>query len=123
MSGDWGVGAAAQYGVVSVAFLVGARALYNLYNSPEPDAYEYIPWSDDLPEEDTVVVGATHPSLPTLSPQRGSQNPAGLKAADTSTGYVLNALQPRAQWKREVLSVTRRRFVTTDHFDIDSFLS
>jgi len=69
------------------------------------------------------VIGTTHPSLPTLSLQKGSRNPGGLKAADTCTGLVLNALQFRAQWKRDILTVTRRKYVTTNRFDIDRFLS
>lgn len=122
---DLSLSSAAQYGFVSVAFMLGARALYNFYNaatdSPEP--CEYIHWSDDLPEDLTVIVDATHHSLPTLSHHKGARNPAGLKPADTSTGIVLNALQPRAQWHRDIAAVTRRRYVTTNHFDIDSFLS
>lgn len=44
--------------------------LYNLYNSPEPESFSFLPWADDLPEDDTVVVDCTHPSLPTLSHHR-----------------------------------------------------
>lgn len=99
------------------------RLLYSLYNDSEPDSYSYIPWSDELPEEDTVVVDCTHPRLPTLSHHRGSNNPAGLKPADTSTGIVLNALQNRSTWNRDVVVITHKRYVTTNHFDIDSFLS
>ncbi|KAF6262460.1 TLD-domain-containing protein [Scenedesmus sp. NREL 46B-D3] len=121
---DWSFfGPTAQYGLFSVAFLAGARLLYNLYNSPEPESYSYLPWADDLPEDDTVVVDCTHPSLPTLSHHRGSNNPAGVRPADTSTGIVLNALQARTGWNRDVIVATHKRHVTTNHFDADSFLS
>jgi hypothetical protein len=43
--------------------------------------------------------------------------------ADTSTGIVLNALQARGGWNRDAIVVTHKRYVTTNHFDTDSFLS
>jgi len=126
-------GAWMQYGFASAAFLFGARALYNFYNTPEPEGCSYLPWpgtsitsssvmsaplmtslsagghaegrvssssnaaagggsSDDgsgsnaVTVEDIVVVDCTHPFLPTLSHHKGSNNPAAVKAADTSTG-------------------------------------
>ncbi|WIA42767.1 hypothetical protein OEZ86_008708 [Tetradesmus obliquus] len=124
MSEDWSLfGPTAQYGLFSVAFLAGARLLYNLYNSPEPESFSFLPWADDLPEDDTVVVDCTHPSLPTLSHHRGANNPIGVRPADTSTGIVLNALQARSGWNRDAIVVTHKRYVTTNHFDTDSFLS
>lgn len=121
-----------QYGFASAAFLFGARALYNFYNTPEPEGCSYLPWpgtaitsssvmsaplmtslsagghaegrvssssnaaaggsSDDgsgsnaVTVDDIVVVDCTHPFLPTLSHHKGSNNPAAVKAADTSTG-------------------------------------
>lgn len=123
MSDGFGLVDAVQYGLATAAFMFGAKLLYQLYNSPEPESYSYIPWSSDLPEDDTVVVDCTHPTLPTLSHHRGHNNPAGLKAADTSTGIVLNALQSRSQWNRDVVVIIHKQIVTTNHFDIDSFLS
>ncbi|WIA22309.1 hypothetical protein OEZ85_004625 [Tetradesmus obliquus] len=124
MSEDWSLfGPTAQYGLFSVAFLAGARLLYNLYNSPEPESFSFLPWADDLPEDDTVVVDCTHPSLPTLSHHRGANNPTGVRPADTSTGIVLNALQARSGWNRDAIVITHKRYVTTNHFDTDSFLS
>ena len=42
--------------------------------------------SDGVTPDDIVVVDCTHPFLPTLSHHQGANNPAGVKAADTSTG-------------------------------------
>lgn len=44
--GDLGMelGAWVQYGFASAAFLFGARALYNFYNTPEPEGCSYLPW-------------------------------------------------------------------------------
>eukprot|EP00882_Tetradesmus_deserticola_P003737 GHRQ01003952.1.p1 GENE.GHRQ01003952.1~~GHRQ01003952.1.p1 ORF type:complete len:434 (+),score=147.57 GHRQ01003952.1:516-1817(+) len=120
---DWLLGPTVQYLLFSVAFLAGARLLYNWYNSPEPESYSFLPWEDDLPEDDTVVVDCTHPSLPTLSHHRGSNNPAGVRPADTSTGIVLNALQASTGWNHNANIITHKRHVTTNHFDADSFLS
>jgi hypothetical protein len=125
--GDWGVGSVHVIG--SVAFLAGARLLYGIYNRPTTDApHEYMPWHDggaSLPRDDAVVVDTTHPSLPTLSHHRGSRNPPGLRPGDTSTALVLNALAQSSSWTagRELAAVAARRYVSSDHFDIDSFLS
>lgn len=45
-----------------------------------------------------------------------------LLAASSPAGIVLNALLNRS-WNRELGSVLQRRYVTTNHFDVDSFLS
>eukprot|EP00878_Enallax_costatus_P042631 GHUV01050054.1.p1 GENE.GHUV01050054.1~~GHUV01050054.1.p1 ORF type:complete len:254 (+),score=24.63 GHUV01050054.1:254-1015(+) len=120
MSDGFGLVDALQYVLITAAFMFGARLLYQFYNSPEPDSYNYTPWNSELPEDDTVVVDCTHPTLPTLSHHRGHNNPPGIRGSDTSTGLVLNAL---SQWNRDVVVVMHKRYVTTNHFDIDSFLS
>jgi hypothetical protein len=71
--------------------------------------YAYVPFRDRYENDSAVVaVDCSHPRLPTLSHQRGSRNPDGLKPADTSTGLVLNALKT-GPWKRDVWSLCQRR--------------
>ncbi|KAI8474832.1 MAG: hypothetical protein J3K34DRAFT_406742 [Monoraphidium minutum] len=122
--GGWSLSGAAEFAAVSVAFAVGAKMLYNYYNGTPKRSYTYVPFADRFDDDSCVVaVDCTHPRLPTLSHQRGSRNPAvGLRPADTSTGLVLNGLAT-GPWKRDVWAVCQRSCVTTNHFDVDSFLS
>ncbi|KIZ07076.1 hypothetical protein MNEG_0865 [Monoraphidium neglectum] len=123
----WSLTGAAEFAAVSVAFAAGAKMLYNYYSGGAPEkTFSYVPFSDRYDDESEVVaVDCTHPRLPTLSHQRGSRNPGGgggLRRSDTSTGLVLNALAT-GPWKRDVWAVCQRSFVTTNHFDVDSFLA
>eukprot|EP00873_Tetraselmis_striata_P022202 jgi/Tetstr1/442466/TSEL_003212.t1 len=66
-------------------------------------------------------VDCSHPTAMTLTHHKGNNNPPGLKASDSSTGLVLNALRsaadhPAQQWLRQP-------FVSTNHFDIDALTS
>lgn len=63
---------------------------------------------------DTVVVDAHHPKVPALSHWRGAATFPEFHA-DTSTGIVLNALAADHP-------VTRRPYITNNHFDVDGFL-
>lgn len=122
--GAWSLAGAAELAAASAVFAVGARMLYNYYNGAPQKSFSYVPFKDRYDDDaDVAAVDCTHPRLPTLSHQRGARNPAtGLKGADTSTGLVLNALAA-GPWKRDVWGVCQRSLVTTNHFDVDSFLS
>jgi len=66
-------------------------------------------------------VDCTHPHAVTLTHHKGDKNPPGLKPADTSTGLVLNALRaapdhPSKEW-------LSKRYVSTNHFDVDALTS
>jgi hypothetical protein len=54
---------------------------------------------------------------------KGSRNPADILPADTSTSLVLNALRAGADRPLCAALLERCHAVSTNHFDIDSFLS
>lgn len=70
---------------------------------------------------------AVHSSMPTVIPallySTGHNNPAGLRQADTSTGLVLNALSCSWLGSPAVWRVCQNGGVSSNHFDVDSFLS
>uniref|UniRef100_A0A7R9YSI3 Oxidation resistance protein 1 n=1 Tax=Chlamydomonas euryale TaxID=1486919 RepID=A0A7R9YSI3_9CHLO len=89
-------------------------------------ALQYLPWDEaqkGLYDAELLVVDCTHPSAPTLTHHKGHNNPHGLKAADSSTGIVINAIKAQGLLGGEAAAYCQRRYVTTNHFDIDSFLS
>ncbi len=45
-----------------------------------------------------------------------------MRVSVSVAGIVLNALLNRS-WNRELGEVLQRQYVTTNHFDVDSFLS
>jgi len=81
----------------------------------------YVPFIEAGAAE-ALVVDCTHPSAPTFTHHKGSNNPPGLPPSDTSTGLVLNALRCR----RDVPGVDRwltRSAVAVNHFDGDALFS
>ena len=123
-AGDYWSYASPQLAAVSVAFAVGAKLLYSYYNGTPATQKEYIKYAKEYDNPDDIVaVDCTHPVVATISHHRGNHNPAGLRISDTSTGLVLNALQRASQWKRDVAALLTKKYLTTNHFDIDSFLS
>ncbi|GAX76085.1 hypothetical protein CEUSTIGMA_g3528.t1 [Chlamydomonas eustigma] len=84
----------------------------------------FVPYETaNITPSEVVVVDCTHPKAPTLTHHKGHNNPHGLQASDTSTGIVLNAISSRSLLGGEGYALCRLNKVTTDHFDIDSFLS
>jgi hypothetical protein len=109
---------------VSVVAAIGAKLLYSYYNPGTATEQRYVPFAKDFPNnEEVLVVDCTHPTAVTLSHHRSVRNPAGLKPSDTSTGLVLNALRSSYGWNKEVAAALAKPYVSTNHFDIDSFLS
>lgn len=86
-------------------------------------SFEYVPYSHDAGVKGVVVTDCTHPKAPTLSHHKGNNNPSGLTPSDTSTGLVLNAIRASAWAGEQAFSVCQNARITTNHFDVDSFLS
>lgn len=83
--------------------------------------YAYIPYGYEL--RDVVVTDCTHPKAPTLTHHKGHNNPHGLRASDTSTGIVLNAIQSNFLWGGEAYKYCQNSYISSNHFDVDAFLS
>mmetsp|Transcript_16630 Transcript_16630/g.30099 ORF Transcript_16630/g.30099 Transcript_16630/m.30099 type:complete len:366 (-) Transcript_16630:581-1678(-) len=89
-----------------------------------PSDFNYVSFTTLPGQVDTVAVDCTHPYLPTITHHKSHYNPVGLPPSDTSTGLVLNALKQGKPWKGGPLyNGTQYSKVTTNHFDVDSFLS
>ena len=109
-----------------VVFLVWSvvKMLKYLYHSlRDSGPYEYVPFQFDFKDKDVVIVDATHASSPTLTHHKGASNPRGLQPADTSTGLVLNAIQATYLFGGDAHSLCQIPCVSTNHFDVDSFLA
>ncbi|GFR52476.1 hypothetical protein Agub_g15045, partial [Astrephomene gubernaculifera] len=84
-------------------------------------SFSYVPFSRDCKE--VLVVDCTHPQACTLTHHKGQRNPARLKQSDTSTGLVLNAIKATAWNAGQAYEWCQLPHVSTNHFDVDSFLS
>ncbi|MEW5314804.1 MAG: hypothetical protein WDW38_006273 [Sanguina aurantia] len=73
--------------------------------------------------KDVVVTDCPFTKAPTLTHHKGNNNPAGLKPADTSTGLVLNAIHAGFWLGGQSYLYCQQPLITTNHFDVDSFLS
>lgn len=94
--------------------------MVHYYNLDAQHGKQYKPFSHDpLPE--TVVVDCKHPTAPQLTHHlKGKNERANMNLrlrGDTSTDAVINAI------KKKDLQFIRSNFVSSNHFDIDSFLS
>ncbi|KAG2451189.1 hypothetical protein HYH02_003796 [Chlamydomonas schloesseri] len=93
-----------------VARLVRATSIFN-----------YVAFCHD--SKDILIVDCTHPHAKTLSHHKNVRNPKGLRAADTSTGLVLNAIKAGPWSAGQPYEWCQLPRVSTNHFDVDSFLS
>ncbi|GLC41538.1 hypothetical protein PLESTM_001212500 [Pleodorina starrii] len=84
-------------------------------------AFNYVPFSHDL--TNVLVTDCTHPHARTLTHHKGQRNPARLRPSDTSTGLVLNALKAAAWTAGQAYEWCQLPHVSTNHFDVDSFLA
>lgn len=111
------------------AFTLLANALLWLWRmATQRDNFSYVPIKEaHLSAQETAVVDCTAPKgVPTLSHHKGHHNPSNLPsfAADTSTDIVLNAIKRSSYWVGgETYRYCQMPQVTTNHFDVDSFLS
>ena len=108
-------------GMVKKAWHKRARSLGNLSHAVQ---CEYVPFeaaSGPLRSE-IIVVDCTAPTKDsiTLTHHKKNNNPAGVSPSDTSTGIALNAIRAGGGSSSRMMQLDK---VTTNHFDIDSFLS
>jgi hypothetical protein len=101
-------------------FLIVSAAAYYSTSNRKPKKLQYIPFEkDDLP--DTVVVDCAHPTSKQLTHHlkyKGQKQLMNLSLrGDSSSDAVLNAIVRRDPITRAM------KFVSTNHFDIDSFIS
>lgn len=83
---------------------------------------QYVAFSQDSAiVHDCVVVDCTHPDAQTFTHHKGDNNPA-VKAADCSTGIVLNALSV-ASPSPDLKTALEKPHVTVNHFDADALLA
>jgi hypothetical protein len=83
------VGSWLQYGFASAAFLFGARALYNYYNTPEPEGCTYLPWPGSQFTSSSVIPAPLLTSLSAGGHAEGrvsSSSAAAAAAAGSSDG-------------------------------------
>lgn len=105
-------------------FSHGLSGVSQLLGASPASVFRYLPYPGQHYDiENTVFTDCTHPRAPTLTHHKGDNNPLGLKPADTSTGLVLNALRATFLLGGDVYSTAQNTFITTNHFDIDSFLA
>ncbi|KAL6759905.1 TLD-domain-containing protein [Haematococcus lacustris] len=117
--GPFALGALAAVFVLAAAVILYRRSRLRT-------VFGYTPFSPSTQDPaECVVVDCTAPrQYITLSHHKGSNNPPGLPPSDTSTGLVLSAIQANFWgWGSPLLTCSQLPFVTTNHFDIDSFLS
>jgi hypothetical protein len=110
----------ALFAVYAVLRMLRTLVNYALQTS---GPYTYIPFQFDFKDKEVVVVDTTHATSPTLTHHKGANNPRGLQPSDTSTGLVLNAIQATYLFGGDAYSLCQIPCVSTNHFDIDSFLA
>jgi hypothetical protein len=108
-------------GMVRRAWHKRAKSFGNLSHASE---CQYLPFdtaSSPLRME-VLVVDCTAPTKDSLTctHHKKQNNPAGVSPADTSTGIVLNAIRAGGGSSGRMMQLSK---VTTNHFDVDSFLS
>ncbi|GIL55153.1 hypothetical protein Vafri_10748 [Volvox africanus] len=84
-------------------------------------SFNYVPFSHDL--KDVLVTDCIHTHARTLTHHKVQRNPTRLRPADTSTGLVLNALKATAWSAGQAYEWCQLPRVSTNHFDVDSFLA
>jgi hypothetical protein len=72
------VGSWLQYGFASAAFLFGARALYNYYNTPEPEGCTYLPWPGSQFTSSSVI------PAPLLTPLSAGRHAEGRTSSSSA---------------------------------------
>jgi len=107
-----------------LAVLVAVKLANVLYWwSKRRTNFSFVPYGSSIALKDVVVTDCTHPKAATLTHHKGHNNPTGLKVSDTSTGIVLNALSAGLMFGGEAYSYCQKSHITTNHFDVDAFLS
>ncbi|GIL82720.1 hypothetical protein Vretimale_8294 [Volvox reticuliferus] len=95
--------------------------LYAIRLALHKTSFNYVPFSHDLKE--VLVTDCTHPHARTLTHHKGQRNPTRLRPSDTSTGLVLNALKATAWSAGQAYEWCQMPQISTNHFDVDSFLA
>ncbi|EFJ41453.1 hypothetical protein VOLCADRAFT_107660 [Volvox carteri f. nagariensis] len=104
-----------------VLALLAKLLLYAARLARRKTSFYYVPFSHDL--KNVLVTDCTHPHARTLTHHKGQRNPARLRPSDTSTGLVLNALKASPWSAGQAYEWCQLAQVSTNHFDVDSFLS
>eukprot|EP00198_Chlamydomonas_reinhardtii_P002645 XP_001691981.1 predicted protein [Chlamydomonas reinhardtii] len=107
-------------GVCALAF-VTQISLFVVRIVRATSIFNYVTFCHDSKE--ILIVDCTHPHAKTLSHHKNVRNPKGLRAADTSTGLVLNAVKAGPWSAGQPYEWCQLPRVSTNHFDVDSFLS
>ncbi|KAG2435847.1 hypothetical protein HXX76_007042 [Chlamydomonas incerta] len=107
-------------GVCALAF-VTQLSLFVVRVVRATSIFNYVAFCHD--SKDILIVDCTHPHAKTLSHHKNVRNPKGLRAADTSTGLVLNAVKAGPWTAGQPYDWCQLPRVSTNHFDVDSFLS
>ncbi|KAG2498182.1 hypothetical protein HYH03_003937 [Edaphochlamys debaryana] len=108
--------------LLSLFAVVTKFILYGTRLALRRTSFVYVPFSNEH-SPDTCIVDCTHPHSRTLTHHKGQRNPKSLRHCDTSTGLVLSALKATAWRAGQAYEWCQLPRVSTNHFDVDSFLS
>jgi hypothetical protein len=111
-------------GVLLLLYCVTKALIALIRQTRSTKAFEYLEYERaGQPRVETIFVDCTHPTARTITHHRGHNNPKGLRGSDTSTGLVLNAISAQLMGSQATRLACSTPFVSSNHFDVDSFLS